>query len=102
MRGEGVAGPQPINTAVHKCPNKLWRPNSIYNLCASHIEIRRTQEEIKKGGVGLEPNNTVSKITMGSPCFSLVFPRLFNDRPRGQRGLRSDLFLEDCGRRVVT
>ncbi len=34
MRGEGggVAGSQPMSTAVHRSPNKLWRSNSIFNL----------------------------------------------------------------------
>ncbi len=27
----GVAGSQPMNTAVHRSPNKLWRSNSIFN-----------------------------------------------------------------------
>ncbi len=31
--GEGVAGSQPMSTAVHRRPNKLWRSNSIFNLC---------------------------------------------------------------------
>ncbi len=36
IRGEvgGVAGSQPMSTAVHMSPNKLWRSNSIFNLCA--------------------------------------------------------------------
>jgi hypothetical protein len=36
MQGEGggvaVAGSQPMSTAVHMEPNKLWRSNSIFNL----------------------------------------------------------------------
>jgi hypothetical protein len=28
----GVAGSQPMSTAVHSSPNKLWRSNSILNL----------------------------------------------------------------------
>jgi hypothetical protein len=33
MRREGgVAGSQPMSTAVHRSPNKLWRSNSIFNL----------------------------------------------------------------------
>ncbi len=28
----GVAGSQPMSTAVQKSPNKLWRSNSIFNL----------------------------------------------------------------------
>ncbi len=33
MRGGGeVAGSQPMSTAVHRSPNKLWSSNSIYNL----------------------------------------------------------------------
>jgi hypothetical protein len=31
--GGGVAGSQPMNRAVHRRPNKLWRSNSIFNLC---------------------------------------------------------------------
>jgi hypothetical protein len=38
MRGEGkscgLAGSQPMSTAVYRSPNKLWRSNSIINLCA--------------------------------------------------------------------
>ena len=30
----GVAGSQPMSTAEHRSPNKLWRSNSIFNLCA--------------------------------------------------------------------
>ncbi len=29
----GVAGSQPMSTAVHRSPNKLWRSNSIFDLC---------------------------------------------------------------------
>jgi hypothetical protein len=33
MRGEGgVAGSQPVSTAEHRSPNKLWASNSIFNL----------------------------------------------------------------------
>jgi hypothetical protein len=28
----GVAGSQPMSTAVHRSPNNLWRSNSIFNL----------------------------------------------------------------------
>ncbi len=28
----GVAGSQPVSTAVHRSPNKVWRSNSIFNL----------------------------------------------------------------------
>jgi hypothetical protein len=30
--GGGVAGSQPMSTAVHRSPNKLWRSNAIFNL----------------------------------------------------------------------
>jgi hypothetical protein len=34
MRGEGGdAGSQPMSTAVHRSPHKLWRSNSIFSLC---------------------------------------------------------------------
>ncbi len=29
-----VAGSQPMSTAVHRSPNKLWRSNSIFNPCS--------------------------------------------------------------------
>jgi hypothetical protein len=32
QREGGVTGSQPLNTAVHRSPNKLWRSNSIFNL----------------------------------------------------------------------
>ncbi len=31
--GGGVAGSQPMSTAVHRSRNKLWRSNSIFDLC---------------------------------------------------------------------
>ncbi len=34
----GVAGPQPMSTAVHRSPNKLWRSNSIFNLWVYGIQ----------------------------------------------------------------
>jgi hypothetical protein len=34
--GGGVAGPQPMRTAVHRSPNKLLRSNSIFNLCIQY------------------------------------------------------------------
>ncbi len=30
---EGVSGSQSMSSAVHRSPNKLWRSNSIFNLC---------------------------------------------------------------------
>ncbi len=36
-RGE-VAGSQPMSTAVHRSPNKLWRSNSIFNLMPMSLE----------------------------------------------------------------
>jgi hypothetical protein len=117
MRGGGrgaVAGTQPMSTAVHKNPNKLWGFNSICNLhvCASHIERRRTQREIKKGGAGLEPNNTTSEIIMGLfktkfplgfAAFFLSFPSSFRwyNRISGVVVLEvkeAELFLKDCRR----
>ncbi len=38
-RGGGVAGSQPISTAVHRSPNKLWRSNSIFNLWLQRIRV---------------------------------------------------------------
>jgi hypothetical protein len=32
----GDAGPRPMSTAVHRSPNKLWRSNSIFNLCSRY------------------------------------------------------------------
>jgi hypothetical protein len=39
-----IAGSQPISTAVHKSPNKLWRSNSIFNLCHQKLNanMKRT------------------------------------------------------------
>jgi hypothetical protein len=31
----GVRGSQPMSTAVHRSPNKLWRSNSIFILCTT-------------------------------------------------------------------
>jgi hypothetical protein len=33
----GFAGSQPVSTAVHRSPNKLWRSNSIFNLWRGEI-----------------------------------------------------------------
>ncbi len=42
--GKGVvAGSQPMSTAVHRNPNKLWRSSSIFNL---------SLEEMRRGGYG--------------------------------------------------
>ncbi len=35
--GGGVAGSQPMSTAVHRSPNKLRRSNLIFNLWVRHI-----------------------------------------------------------------
>ncbi len=35
----GVAGSQPMSTAVHRCPNKLWRSDSIFNPCEQQSTI---------------------------------------------------------------
>ncbi len=35
----GVAGFQPMSTAVHRSPNKLWRSNSIFNLLLGSLEV---------------------------------------------------------------
>ncbi len=32
--GGGAAGSQPMSIAVHRSPNKLWRSNFIFSLCA--------------------------------------------------------------------
>jgi hypothetical protein len=36
---EGVAGSQPISTAVHRGPNKLWRSNSIFTYGTVYTDI---------------------------------------------------------------
>ncbi len=36
----GVAGSQPTSTAVYRSPNKLWRSNSIFNLCCRVSVVR--------------------------------------------------------------
>ncbi len=35
----GVAWPQPVSTAVHRSPNKLWISNSILNLWSRDLKI---------------------------------------------------------------
>ncbi len=43
MRGRReVWGSQPMSTAVLRSPNKLWRSNSIFNLCVAE----RTKQEV--------------------------------------------------------
>jgi hypothetical protein len=39
----GVAGSQPMSGAVHRSPNKLWRSNSIFNLCRRSCNSRRLE-----------------------------------------------------------
>ncbi len=41
----GVAGSQPMSTAVHRSPNKLWRSNSIFNLCLRPSIMLMNQEQ---------------------------------------------------------
>jgi hypothetical protein len=44
-RRGGVAGSQPMSTAVHRSPNTLWRSHSIFNLC--HTARKGTAGEIQ-------------------------------------------------------
>ncbi len=39
----GIAGSQPISTAVHRSPNKLWRSNSIFNLWGITFRKKRLE-----------------------------------------------------------
>ncbi len=39
MGGGGDARSQPMSTAVHRSPNKLWRSNSIYSLCPIYLSF---------------------------------------------------------------
>jgi hypothetical protein len=41
--GPGVAGSQPMSTAVHRSPSKLWRSNSIFNLLYCFIMFLETK-----------------------------------------------------------
>ncbi len=41
---EGVAGSQPMSTAVHRSPNKLWRSNTIFNLWWEYINCSQMHE----------------------------------------------------------
>ncbi len=37
--GRGGAGSQPMGTAVHRSPNKLWRSNSIFNMWGESLSL---------------------------------------------------------------
>jgi hypothetical protein len=39
-KGGGVVGSQPMNTAVHRSPNNLWRSDSILNLLVTLDEMQ--------------------------------------------------------------
>jgi hypothetical protein len=39
-RKGGVAGSQPMRNSVHRSPTKLWRSNSIFNLCWDRMAWR--------------------------------------------------------------
>jgi hypothetical protein len=41
----GVAGSQLMSTAVHRSPNKLWRSNSIFNLCCRGFKFEFMSNE---------------------------------------------------------
>jgi hypothetical protein len=43
----GVAGSQPMSTAVHRSPNKLWRSNSIFNPWAQGLYSAHMGEELR-------------------------------------------------------
>jgi hypothetical protein len=46
MRGEGGdAGSQSMSKAVHRGSNKIWRSNSIFNLCFGKLKISDAGEE---------------------------------------------------------
>ncbi len=87
-RGE-VAGPgsQPMSTSVHRSPNKLWKPNSIFNLWSgtstaagalasaealATAEIRRQQQRKLQQQQGQQPHkrelvNRGTATTAGPP-----------------------------------
>ncbi len=59
---EGIAGPQPMRTAVHKSPNKLWRSNSIFNLCnRNHTDsnVPHIKQRVKYRPISFRPCNYV-------------------------------------------
>ncbi len=45
--GGGVAGSQPMSTAVHMSPNKLWRSNSIFKLWFQ-FSMKQKQKKLKQ------------------------------------------------------
>ncbi len=46
--GRGNWGSQPMNTAVHRSPNKLWRSNSIFN-CVDFELLHADWQSVKWG-----------------------------------------------------
>jgi hypothetical protein len=47
--GGGVAGSQPMRTAEHRNPNKLWRSNSIFNLRIGGLIQKEVISNLKGG-----------------------------------------------------
>jgi hypothetical protein len=43
----GVAGSQPMSTAVHRIPNKLWRSKSLFNLMIQTICFPGSQRQFR-------------------------------------------------------
>jgi hypothetical protein len=51
--GGGIAGSQPTSTAVHRSPNKLWRFNSIFNLCVDDSSLNLRPDPLRQNDLML-------------------------------------------------
>ncbi len=81
--GGGVAGSQPMSTAVHRSPNKLWRSNSFFSLC---LPDNRGQRERSGQGRGKgRETGRVSAYIISLGSSSIVSGRISQRRDRQEK-----------------
>ncbi len=72
MWGEGVAGSQPMSTAILRSPNKLWSSNSTFMVSVSHsffFYVSREKSQPTGEGVGGQNKTTAKKIVGRIPLY---------------------------------
>jgi hypothetical protein len=70
----GVAGFQPMSTAVHRSPNKLWRSNSIFNLWLCCRKLATLEADANRGN---ERADGAEKKIRWQNIFTERHPRFF-------------------------
>ena len=89
---KGVAGSQPMSSAVHRSPNKLWRSHSMFNLCI--IPNAVDWLALLSHSTTLPPSRTILPLSFPPThlgkvkviFFGFYLPDVFVTLPAGGRG----------------